>query len=441
MFINQPFRQRALTMGLLLPLLAASGCTLFPPSAAQPASGQRGRPGGTEGENRPISVETAIAETGALAGVLTYTGTTRPAQQVTLKAQVSGTVIDLLVDVGDQVAQGRLIAQLDGDLQTTNVNQAQAELSARRAATVQAEVSIQDAQATVGQAQATYDQARLDAERLRQLADQGAISLQEAEAAELAANNAQQAVVSAQAQVAAQQQAVAAAADQTDAQQALVVQTQQQLARADLRSPLTGVVLSRQVDIGDFVESGDTVLELGDLRNLEVTVQVSALEIGQLQVEQPVRVGLDAFPEEGSIAGQVARIAPVADVTSRLVPVQVSLPNVDGRVGSGLLARVTFASGAQDRVVVPESALNLSDGAGEGGGEGGGKAGAAVFVVEGSGEQAKAIARPVRVGESRQNRVEILSGLSPGETFVVQSDRPLTPGQAVRLSILSEQVF
>lgn len=231
---------------------------------------------------------------------------------------------------------------------------------------------------------------------------------------------------SAQAQVAAQRQAATAAANRTDAQRAVLAQTQRQLSYADLRSPLTGFVLSRQVDVGDFVESGATLLELGDLSSLEVNVQVSELDIGRLSVGQPAQVTFDAFPGEGPTAGRIKQIAPVADATSRLVPVQVSVPNPNGRVGSGLLARVQFSPSQEARVIVPESALTL------------GNEGNTVFVIEGEGNQAKAVARSVKTGASSQDRVEILSGLSPGEAFVVQSDRPLTSRQAVRLSILSK---
>ncbi|MEL7329632.1 MAG: efflux RND transporter periplasmic adaptor subunit [Cyanobacteria bacterium J06559_1] len=410
-----------------MPLLFVAGCGTLPTSEAQPGPG-RGGPRGQE--DGPVAVQTATAAAGELNGSLTYTGTTRPAQQVALRSQVSGEIIDLFVDVGDPVERGRVLAQLDGDLQTTDLNQAQAELSARQADTAQAEVSIRDAEASVVQAQATLDQARIDAQRLRSLADKGAISLQQAEAEELAATNAAQALRSAQAQVAAQRQAVASAANQIDAQRAVVAQSQKQLSYADLRSPLTGVVLSRLVDTGDFVASGASVLELGDLRTLEVTVQVSELAIAKLTVGQAARVTLDAFPGEGSLPGQISQIAPVADTTSRLIPVQVTLPNPNRRIGSGLLARVTFAPaqrGQSARVVVPASALAV------------GTEDNTVFIVEGSGDEAKAIARPVRIGEQNQDRVEILSGLAADDTFVVESDRPLTSGQAVRLSILSEQ--
>ncbi len=410
-FSSQYPKPAIIQIGLLLPLIAIiSGCGLLPPGAAQSEGGGRGgRPDGASG---PIAVQTATAETGSVASGLTYTGTTRPSQQVALRSQVSGEIINLPVDIGNPIARGQVLAQLDGDLQTTNLNQAQAELFARRAETAQAEVSIADAQTAVVQAQSTLDQARIDADRLRQLANQGAISQQEAEAAELAAVNAQQAVRSAQAQVAAQQQATASAANQIDAQQAVLAQTQKQLSYADLRSPLSGVVLSRQADVGDFVESGATVLELGDLSTLEVTVQVSELDIARLSVGQSARVQLDAFPGEGSITGQIEQISPVADPTSRLIPVQVSIPNLSGRLGSGLLARVQFSASAQARVVVPESALAV------------GEADNTIFVTEGEGDQVKAVARPVKVGEKNQDRVEIISGLEAGESFVVESDRP-----------------
>lgn len=425
-------RRRNRLRAWLLPLLLTAGCSILPTGQAQTGEDPgRGGPGGPRGNsNNPVAVQTATAETGTLNGLLIYTGTTRPAQQVALRSQVSGEVIEIPADVGDPITRGMLLAQLDGDLQTTSLNQAQAELSARRADTAQAEVSIADAEASVVQAQATLDQARIDAQRLRSLASEGAISLQQAEAAELAANNAEQALRSAQTQVAAQRQAVASASNQIDAQQAVVAQSQKQLSYADLRSPLTGVVLSRLVDPGDFVQAGATLLELGDLSTLEITVQVSELDIAQLSIGQTARITLDAFPGEGSLPGQIEQIAPVADATSRLVPVQITLPSPDARIGSGLFARVTFAPDqptAQLPVLVPVNALEV------------GEEGDTVFVVEGSGQQASAIARSVRIGERNQNQVEILSGLTADDAFVVKSDQPLTSGQAIRLSILSEQ--
>ncbi|MGK7910875.1 MAG: efflux RND transporter periplasmic adaptor subunit [Synechococcus sp.] len=343
-----------------------------------------------------------------------------------LRAQVSGEVIDLAVDIGDAVSSGDIVAQLDDDFQVAILNQSLALLSSAQAEMAQAEVSIADIQSAVIQAQATLDRAEADIARQQVLAEQGAISQQELEGTELAVVSAQQTVLSAQARLDVQRQAARAAADRISAQEAVVMQNRQQLSDAELRSPLTGVVLTREVDVGDFVESGATVLQLGDLSQLKVTVQVSELDLERIEVGQPAQVRLDAFPNEGTIAGQIERISPVADETSRLVPVQVTIPNVNRRIGSGLLARVQLSSGQDSRVIVPDSALDVGEDTNT------------VFVIQGD-DEVKAIARPVKIGERGQDGVEILSGLEPGESFVTRSDRPLISGQAVRLSILSDR--
>ncbi|MEM6353343.1 MAG: efflux RND transporter periplasmic adaptor subunit [Cyanobacteria bacterium P01_D01_bin.14] len=428
---------------LVLPLLLSS-CRLLPAGEAQ-VDGARQRE-----QSGPVAVETARVEMGTLDAGLSYTGTTVPAQQVTLRSQLSGEITALTVEVGDPVAQGILLAQLDGDPQTASVNQAAAELSARRAELTQADVSVTDAQAALIQAQATFEQAQVDAARLRRLANRGGISAQEAEAAELLAANAQQAVRSAQAQLAARQEAAQAVANRVEAQQAIVTQAQTQLSYTDLRSPLTGTVLSRPTEVGNYIESGDTILEIGDLSTLKATVQVSELNLAQLSLGQPAQVTLDAFPDLGETSGRITQIAPVADPVSRLVPVEVTLPNPNGRVGSGLLARVQFGAGTGTQMLVPASALTVGDAMTEDEDAMTEDATAedatanetsteqTIYVVEGEGEQVVARPRSVRVGDREGSRVEIVSGLAANEVVIVQSERPLSPGQAVRLSILSE---
>ena len=423
---NRHSKRGPIQLGLLLSLLAVSGCSWGLPDSRQQTQRQSVSNLEQGADNKPVAVEIARANTGSIARILTYTGTTRPIQQVALRAQVSGEVIDLTVDIGDAVSNGDIVAQLDGDLQVAILNQSLALLSSAQAEMAQAEVSIADIQSAVNQAQATLDRAEADIARQQVLAEQGAISQQELEGTELEVVSAQQTLLSAQARLDVQRQAARAAADRISAQEAVVMQNRQQLSDAELRSPLTGVVLTRQVDVGDFVESGATVLELGDLSQLKVTVQVSELDLERIEVGQPAQVQLDAFPNEGTIAGQIERISPVADETSRLVPVQVTIPNVNRRIGSGLLARVQFSSEQDSRVIVPDSALDVGEDTNT------------VFVIEGE-DEVKAIARPVKIGERRQDGVEILSGLDPGESFVTRSDRPLTSGQAVRLSILSDR--
>jgi HlyD family secretion protein len=115
------------------------------------------------------------------------------------------------------------------------------------------------------------------------------------------------------------------------------------------------------------------------------------------------------------------------------------VPNVGNRLSSGLLARVSFSQTQPDQIVVPLSALPTdrekrpakpADKPSQQG---------TLFVVTGEGDQASVSARSVTLGEQIDGKVQILSGLSPGERFVSRSGRPLKDGDAVRLSILSEK--
>ena len=114
--------------------------------------------------------------------------------------------------------------------------------------------------------------------------------------------------------------------------------------------------------------------------------------------------------------------------TARLVPVEIAVDNPQQRFGAGLLARVTFSSPGQARVIIRQSAL-----AGEEEGQVSTRSGK-IFVVKDN----QAQARPVQLGDRRNGQVEILAGLSPGEQYVSRSGRPLKSGDEVRPSILSE---
>jgi multidrug efflux pump subunit AcrA (membrane-fusion protein) len=223
-----------------------------------------------------------------------------------------------------------------------------------------------------------------------------------------------------------------------------------------LTSPITGVVLQQMIQTGNLLQPGTEILKLGDFSRVKVVVQISELELSKIRVGQYVQVRLDAFPKE-ELQGQIALISPAADPNSRLVPVEITIPNSNGRIGSGLFARVGFSQPTGERLVVPQSALevNRQRGGGAGrqraGGQRGGGAEAAgesrgaetegtVFVVAGEGREAKVAARPVKLGDRANNQVEVLSGLKPGERFVSRSGKPIKNGEAVRISIISEGV-
>lgn len=400
-----------------------SGCKLLNAQAQS-----EGQPPSTTEAPSP-AVETAIAKTGSIEAPLEYTGTTEPIQEVSVRPQIEGRLLDLAVNVGDTVAQGDVIGRVDEQLLATEVNEAVANLAALRAEVAQARAEVSNAEALVEQARLELQQAESDALRLRSLWQDGVVSEQSYELAETRRQTLAQAVQSAQERVGAQQQAVVAAQGRVAAQEATVQQAEERRSYSLLTASITGTVLERVIEPGNLVQPGEEILTLGDFSAVKVMVQISELQLNQVRVGQTVQVRFDAFPDE-QFQGTVARISPAADPTARLIPVEVIVPNRGGAqsITSGLLARVNFAANAASNVVVPQSALEA---AGEGNTS-------TIFVAAGTEEDPRVEQRTVQIGRQVNDLVEILSGLAPGEAFVVKSSQPLSDGQAVKLSVLSE---
>ncbi|UAJ71795.1 efflux RND transporter periplasmic adaptor subunit [Synechocystis sp. PCC 7339] len=423
--------------------------------------------------NQPIAVDVALAKPGDLGGELEYTGTTAPVREVSIKSQIEGRLQKLLVDVGDRVKGEEVLAEIEDDLLLGAVDQAKAEKMAQRSEVLtaqsqvgdakirveQARLQLQQAQADITrletslnarieQARLEVDQTQADAARFRLLAEEGAGGVQQAEQAETrarqakeilrneqasasqqlsqaktAAKTASQILNSAIAQVEIEQQRVGAATAQMNAQRASIDQAQTRQEYATVRAPFPGRVLRRSSESGNLVQPGTEILQLGDFRQLEINVQVSELQLAQIALQQQVSVKLDAFPGE-SFTGVVTRISPQADVSSRLVPVEVTMDNPGEKIGAGLLARISFGASNATNVVVPESAIVDED---------------AIFVVTKEGEKDVLERRSVTLGEIANGKVEVVAGLAPQERFVVRSSRPLQPDSPIRLSVLSEK--
>jgi multidrug efflux pump subunit AcrA (membrane-fusion protein) len=449
---------------ILLPFL--QGCDFSAKSEAQPSARRSERPGGS------TSVEVAIAKTEVLQEPIKNAGTpeTQPVREVLLRAQVEGRLLSLLVNLGDAVKQGQIVARLDDSLLVTSVTQAQAELAALQSEVARAQNQVRDAQASAEQAKVELQQAQVDAARRQSLYSSGAIPQQQAELAQTAAATAQQKLSSATAKIATEQQAVEAAQGRVAAQKAVVAQARERQSYAIITSPISGIVLDKISEPGNLIQPGGEVLRIGDFSSVKVVAPVSDRELSNIREGQSVQVSLDAFPNE-EFTGRVTRISPVADTLQ--IPVEITIPNSNGRIGSGLFARVNFASSTTTRAVVPETALQEAGEPGNRSSRGGapvpaleqasnpkfnspakgippdkeGERGgiqnqksseATVFVVTGKGAEAKVQARRVQVGTRANGKVEILSGLQPGEQFVVKSSKPLKDGETVRFSVLSK---
>lgn len=447
---------RSLLMSCLVAIgLLTASCGSSPKESAD---AQSQSPGNREGSST-TPVDVAIARTDLLQKQPEYTGNTIPFRIVSLRSQVEGRLLALNLDVGDTVKLGQNIGQLDDAILSTELKQAEAELAALKSEVARANNQVSNARADVEKARLEVLQAQADSERQQRLFKAGAIAEQTAQQSRTQAKTAAQALRAAQEQVRTEQQAVAAAQGRVLAQQALVAQTKERRSYARLTSPIAGIVTEKVTEPGNLLQAGNEVVKIGDFNRVKVVVQVSELELAQIQVGQSVQVRLDAFPKE-TLIGRVTRISPAADATARLIPIEVVIPNAQGKIGSGLLARVNFENQTQQRVVVPQTAIQKQAGSNSKGtretqtnvpqnsspSNTSGMAEAkpqdrsgTIFVVKDAEGKTKVTTRAVMLGERADSRVEILSGLQAGERYVVRSGKPLKEGDTVSLSILSEK--
>lgn len=202
------------------------------------------------------------------------------------------------------------------------------------------------------------------------------------------------------------------------AAQAQLQQLRTRLTHSTIRAPLTGVITEKRVETGDIVAPQTRLFTVADVSTMVVRVPVSERDVTALHPGQTVDVSLDALADR-AVAGRIRRVFPSADTVTRLVPVEVALTGAGaGLVRPGFLARVTFPLEArQDALLIPASALL------------GGTGGSSVFVVQSD----TARRRAVRTGLSFQGRVEILTGLEPGEQVVTAGQTTIRDGAAVRI--------
>lgn len=374
-----------------------------------------------------IAIETTTVALATLDPSSSYTGTTAPAQEVILKAEVAGPLVEMAVAVGDRIQQGQYLAQIDDGIINAAVLEEQALLASLEAELMEAETALSEAKVRAEQAQLDRQQTEQDNTRIQSLAEDGAVAQQEADLAQTTRNIAQTAVQAAQEQVQARQANVEAAQQRVEAQKAALLQMRQQQANTVFTAPITGKVLEQFVESGSTLQIGDRLLHLGNFETLTIGLQISDLDIGSIQLGQSVSVTLDAFPSQ-TFTGRVSQISPAADPISRLVPVEISVPNREERIGSGLLARVAIASDAADTIIIPISALDVGDS----------NDGTPTVFVLATKDSSTVTAQSVELGKKNDQLIEIKAGLEPGDIIVTQSDNPLSNGQTIRLSILSQ---
>ena len=372
------------------------------------------------------TIESTPAERGRIVAKVTATGTLSALVTVQVGSQVSGRVGALHADYNSQVKKGDLIAEIDPPLFLANVEQARANLQA--------------AQGNLAKAKAQAVDAQRQADRAKALAQKQLVAAADADTAQSNAD-------ALAAQVQASEGSVAQA-------RAALHQSEVNLGYTSIRSPISGVVISRSVDVGQTVAASlqaPTIFTIAeDLAKMQVDTSVAEADVGRLEAGMAASFTVDAYPSQ-VFRGKVRQIRNAPQTVQNVVTYDavIDVENPDFKLKPGMTANVTFVyAEKQDVLKVPNAALRfkppatlLGDAgakAGGAGGAGGGKPGGAAAAPGAGGRaggRAEGAETPDRrtVWVLRQEvpvQVKIRTGISDGSfSEVVEGD--LQPGEAV----------
>ncbi|OYW45166.1 MAG: efflux transporter periplasmic adaptor subunit [Sphingomonadales bacterium 32-68-7] len=384
----------------------------------------------TRGEERPEYISEAVAER-SLDIEVTATGNLRPTNQVDVGSEVSGRIDRVLVDVNDRVARGQVLAQINTDVIDDQIRQAQANVNAARASVAQAAATLDVDSAQLARLQEVF-----------RLSDGKVPSRTELEAADASVKRARAAIASARASVAASEAQLSSAMTNRD--------------RAVIRSPVSGVVLARQIEPGQTVAASFNTPTLfviaEDLSQMQLRVAIDEADVGAVEQGQKASFTVDAYPGR-QFPAVVERVALASNNTATANQQQqgtqqgtsvinyearLSVANTDGLLRPGMTATANIATASTGRrLLVPNGALRFEPEADDA--AAGVDLGNEEFGLEREEERAtigRGSRQTVHVlkDDGTLEEVEVVTGQSDGRYTVVTS-AALKPGMKVVTSL------
>jgi HlyD family secretion protein len=369
----------------------------------------------TTGSTKIDPTKLAKVERHDLAKSVVATGKVQPITNVEIKSKASGIVKKLFVDAGDKIKKGQLLAELDEEEIQAQVEQGHASLAA--------------SQASLTGAQADYERAKVDAEgpdvpllkrayeRAVGMAKEGVVSASALEDAqknyELALNKQNVA----KAQLSVLKARIAQSQAQVARDQATLRQLEEQLSYTDIIAPIDGVLLSRDVEIGDAVSSilvlgssATLVMTLGDTSEVYVKGKVDESDIGKVYLGQPARIKVESFKDK-TFEGKVTKISPLGVEKDNVTTfeVRVSINNPGGELKAAMTANAEIILEEHKNVLqIPEGAIIYDK-----------DKKASVEVPDPKGKEGKHKVA-VNIGISNGAKTEVLSGLKENDEVVLQ---------------------
>ncbi|MCP5368917.1 MAG: efflux RND transporter periplasmic adaptor subunit [Hyphomicrobiales bacterium] len=308
----------------------------------------------------------AKVERGAVRMAVSSTGKVNPVVTVQVGSQVSGQISELPADFNTAVQAGQIIARIDPAAFDAKVRVARAEVAVAEANVAMQRASLAEMRAEITGAEAALKEAEQDLKRKRVLVDRGAVSESAVDTAVAARDQGRARIESLRARLLQQQAQLQTAQAQVQAKEATLRDRELDLEHTFIRSPVDGVVIGRDVDIGQTVAASLQAPVLftiaQDLRRMQVEISVDEADIGRVHEDQRVEFSVDAFPSR-TFAGAVTQIRKQPTEVSNVVTYTViaSADNPGQQLLPGMTANVDIVVGTRDDVLkVPDAALRFT---------------------------------------------------------------------------------
>lgn len=357
----------------------------------------------------------ATVARGDIAQSVVATGTIEPLAKVEVKSKASGIVKNVLVDYGDRVRKGQVLVELDREELRAEVAEARATLEAAQAAQQSAVAVYHKNQVDAAGPDIPFLKAAVD--RALKLASDGIVAESTLDDAKKIYQLALNKQMSARRNVAVSLADVAKSKAQVAQAQASLEQVQQNLLNATIVSPMDGIVLSRNVEVGDAVSSilvmgsqATLVMTLGDVSSVYVKGKVDQADIGKVYVGQPAQIVVESFKNK-TFDGKVTRISPMGVEKDNVTTfeVRVSIQNPQGKLKANMSANAQILLDQKHNVLLAPEAAILYD------------KDKKTFVEIPDSKAARGWQKvPVKLGISNGIKTEVASGLREGQQVILQ---------------------
>jgi RND family efflux transporter MFP subunit len=308
-------------------------------------------------------------------------GSLAPERSATIRAEMSGSVVQTFAEAGQRVRAGQQLAQIDASVLRDQ------QISARGAVTT---------------AQSAYDIAQRELSRAQTLEKAGAIAQRDLEQA---------------------RNALVAAQGQLSTARAQLANVNKQLDKASVQAPFDGVVSLRSVNAGDVVTPGTALYTVVDPGSMQLEASVPAEALSEVRVGMPVDFKVNGYPNR-HFTGRITRVSPTADPTTRQVKILASIPNAGNTLVGGLYAEGRVSSESRTAPMVPIAAVD--------------ERGLRPTVVRLRNGRIEKTEVGLGIRDQAAETVEITSGLADGDTVLLGAARGISPGTPVKVSAPSD---